>query len=64
MCNKEGVNVVLGVDNLIHCCTYSNSKTTACAQKMPVKRINPDFSKLSDIMWCYECSNIIEESET
>ena len=67
MCvNKEnevvlGHITVLGVDNIIHCSNHSDTTKSACNAKVPVKRVDPDFEKLSDIIWCYECSDILED---
>ena len=58
---------VLGNDNIIHCVEVGDSSTTACEGKCSVKQVNPDFGKLQSvgipILWCYECSHILEEQK-
>lgn len=66
-CNDEckdisGYITVLGVDGVIHCASNSNTEFSACSKHMPTKRVNPDFNKLTDIVWCYECSALLEDN--
>ena len=53
----------LGVDGKIHCCEVSDKGVSSCAERVPVKQVNPDFEKLFEITWCYECSAIFEKQE-
>ena len=53
----------LGVDGKIHCCEVSDKEISTCEDKVPVAQVNPDFWKLPDVVWCYECSAIFEEQE-
>lgn len=64
MNTAEGHIIVLGNDNVIHCAKYSDTSKTACEKHIPVKRINPNFDKLRNILWCYECSAILEEEDS
>lgn len=55
--------LALGKDNLIHCCSVSNKKVSTCEDHVSIKQVNPNFYKLPLVMWCYECSAILERSE-
>lgn len=55
--------LALGVDNKIHCVSVADKSMSCCEDAMPIKRVNPDFSKLSEITWCYECSSLIGEQD-
>ena len=56
----------LGADNVLHCCEVSK-KTITCCGEVPVKQVNPDIGKLQsagvDIIWCYECSHLLEKQD-
>ncbi len=57
---------VLGNDNKIHCCSVDNKEITSC-REVTVRQVNPDFGKLQsvgiNILWCYECSYLLEKQE-
>jgi hypothetical protein len=51
--------IALGADNKIHCCGVDNKSISCCEGVMPIKQVNPDFTKLRVITWCYECSSLL-----
>lgn len=52
--------LALGKDNKIHCCAVDNKGVSFCEASMPITQVNPDFTKLRELTWCYECSHLIE----
>lgn len=57
--------LALGQDNKLHCCSVNNKGVSACEDKMTIKQVNPDLGRLQkagiDLLWCYECSALLEE---
>ncbi|AHK11593.1 hypothetical protein S140_186 [Shewanella sp. phage 1/40] len=53
----------VGVDGVIHCCSVFNKEISCCESNMPIKQVNPNFSKLTNITWCYECSHLLDLEE-
>lgn len=58
--NYEEFLPTLGKDGKIHCCTFQDKTVSACTEKMPIARVEPDFNKMKSILWCYECSAKLE----
>ena len=58
--------VCLGQDSVLHCCGVGDKTTTSCGE-VTVKQTNPDLSKLQkagiSLIWCYECSHLLEKQE-
>jgi len=55
--------VVLGKDDKIHCCNVGDKKVSCCEEKIPVQQVCPDFYKLGSVIWCYECSHLLDQQE-
>lgn len=53
----------LGVDGKIHCYSVYNKQVSSCECAIPSAQINPDFRKLPEVVWCYECSDIIDKQD-
>lgn len=54
---------MLGKDGIIHVCSLKNTKESICKESVPSARTNPDFGKLRNIVWCYDCSALLEDYE-
>lgn len=55
----------LGVDDIMHC-VDTNKKDLSkseCSKKIPIKKVNPDFSKIKSVLWCYECSDLLHDND-
>ncbi|UZV41145.1 hypothetical protein vBVpaMR16F_79 [Vibrio phage vB_VpaM_R16F] len=56
--------VAVGKDNIIHAVDVSDKSRSCCEKGIPIKQVNPNFYKLNhEILWCYECSYLLELQE-
>lgn len=58
--------LVLGKDNVSHCCDANDKSVSSCGETI-IKQVNPNLSKLQSVgislIWCYECSHLLEEQD-
>jgi hypothetical protein len=59
--------LALGKDNVLHCCGVNDKSVSSCGEGIPIKQVNPNLGKLQSagisLIWCYECSHLLEEQD-